>query len=190
MPYFDLRDNFPNIFSELKAMYYEGLESYRIPSSISWTRRKSRTSVQRTAKKQAAQRKKWILENSLNKILPDKDKTLVIRFVGNRQIGYLAKTNQGIFGVLFLSWNSLWVAGFQDNQGRIRATQESCISHTDCLARLCGQPWALHKFSDTELSLYDIYESVYFDFSDSNRKKPRNNTLKLRVDSILTPIWL
>lgn len=190
MPYSDLRDNFPDIFAQLQSRYYEGLESYKIPSDVKWTRKHSRTSVKRTAKKQASLRKIHILDESLTRELPDKDKTLVLRFVGDKQIGYLAATNQGTFGVLFLSWCNLWVAGYADKTGKVLISQDSFVSAKDALARLCGQTFAYHITSNRELSLYDIYESVFFDFSDSNVKKPRNNTLKLRVNSILKPIWV
>lgn len=188
MPYYDLEHNFPLIFDSLRRTYYEGLESYRIPTSVTWTRRKSRTSIQRTAKKQSALRKQHSLENSLDKSLPDKDKTLVIRFVGARGIGYMAKTNAGVFAVLDLF--GVWIGGFFDSSEEQILFQVSDKSYTDCLARLCGQTWAYHKFSARELSLYDIYQDVYFDFSDSKRKKPRNNTLKLRVNSVLKAVWL
>lgn len=188
MPYFDLEQNFPHIYRQLQVNYYEGLESYRVPSSITWANKHSRTSVKRTQKKQASQRKMHLLERDLSKILPDKDKILVLRFlIGDKYSGYIAETNIGQIGVI--PDGNRWVAYAINARYELIAGAESNKSYQDALARLCGQQWASHKFSDDKLSLYDMYQDVFFDFNDHNIRKPRNNTLKLRVNSVLAPIW-
>lgn len=191
--YNDFRDNFPDLYRQLKSTYYEGLESYRVPNNISWARTNSRTSVKRTAKKQAGQRAIHKTESQIN---PDtihvRDTALlVIRFEGSSKIGYMAKTNIGKIFVLYFDWCKSWLAYASDLNNQLFAVYESKISYQDALARLFAMPWGSHKYSrvETAYSLFDLYRGIWFDFADKNAKKPRNNTIQFRTHKDVQPIW-
>jgi hypothetical protein len=191
--YTDFRDNFPDLYRQLKSTYYEGLESYRVPSNISWARTNSRTSVKRTAKKQAGQRNIHKTESQLN---PDaihvRDRALlVIRFEGNKHIGYVAHTNIGTIWVLWFDWCKSWLAYASDKQNQLFAVYESKISYQDALARLFALQWGSHKYSPqiATYTLFDLYRGIWFDFADKNAPKPRNNTIVFRTHKDVHPIW-
>lgn len=206
MPYYDLRDNFPSIFQELKSFYYEGLESYKQPHTVMWARKSSRSSVKRTAKKQYSLKQAQKIEGQLRgdnqpkfgyiqkkngtwESLIRDQKLLVIHFQGNKHIGYVAATNIGHVGVLWFDWCKSWLAFGIDPEGALFAVYESKISYQDALARLFALPWGSHIFTDREYSLYELYRGIYFYFADAKAKRPRNNTIKFRTHPEVTPIW-
>lgn len=166
------------IFRHMVADYAESLndsENIQHPTPIRW--RKSRNTVKKSSRRGSASRHIHELESRINfeKIFPDKNKALILRFY-NFAGEFFAQTNIGEFAIKPLPKGQGWIASW-------RYKKAIGKSPAQAMARLCGMKWGEFRFESKKsyyASLYDFYREIFFDFPESEKKKPRNNTLKLR----------
>jgi hypothetical protein len=181
----------PLIFGMMIHGFYEDqmgdLSRPRGPKTIFWMRKRSRASIRRTSKHNYNSGKRHSVERLIDKTLPDKDKILILRLFGSENIGYRCHTNIGDFYTRYETTKRRG-ANHDDHSymaefiGKNRAMRHaSGFTPAHALARLCGDIWAIHELAGFAVSLYALYESLFFDFEDKHKKKPRNNTVRLRV---------
>lgn len=196
MPYYDLRDNLPELYYQFKSYYYEGLESYKQPQTVMWARKSSRSSVKRTAKHQYSLKQQHKLEGQLQAELRAefgylKSNALMrLDFKGNRAYGYIAETNFGHVIVVPVGDVKRRFVAFATNAADdIFVWHESRISYKDALAQLFKKPWGVHLKTERTYSAYQLYRGVYFHFKDSADKPPRNTARVWKMNSEIVPLW-
>lgn len=171
--YKDMAENFPGIFaSQLSAWYEECAwddNGYK-PTPMRWT--KSRNTVKKSSKKTAAIRNKHKTEQNCDFSTPEirQNQTLVLAIKWGSEIFAYAKTNIGEFMLEFKHESLEWRASWQD-----KAVWDA--NPFRALARLLGSTWGTHKFSGQNISLYDLYQDIHFDFGQ--RANIRNRTRKI-----------
>ena len=112
------------------------------------------------------------LESQIDISMPEirQNKTLVLAIRWESEIFAYAKTNIGEFCLEFvherLTWRASWQGKYAHDQNPFRA-----------LAKLLGQSWGQHKYSGQNISLYDLYAEIVFDWGQKPNVRNRTRNI-------------
>lgn len=171
--YKDMAENFPLIYASQITAYWEDYADYANGfKPVKMRNTKSRNTVKKSSKKTAAIRNKHKTEQNCDFSMPEirQNATLILPIRWESEILAYSRTNIGEFMLEFKHDALEWRASWQD---------KACWDKNPfrALAKLLGSCWGTHKFSGQNISLYDLYQDIHFDFGQ--RANIRNRTRKI-----------
>lgn len=178
----DFQQNFPLDYALRVASYWEDYANYENgakPVPMHW--KKSRNTVKKSAKNSSASKNRHKAEQmadfSLNdSLFPDKNKTLILPMNWTEVSGQLAcyiPTNIGVFMLEFSHKKLLWQASWENR--KVAYAKNPFLA----LAKLLGQDWYQHIESGINISMYDLYSDIVFDYGQ--KPNVRNRTRKVTI---------
>lgn len=194
--YNDFRQNFPEIFAIMRKTYQEDSWSDESRPRFLALRpfsRKSKNSVNRSARKTLYSKKRHILESEVFNI--QKSKTLLLRFFGSQESW---KTKIKDIGTLYVfrcptkrfRENKIeileWQAVIHFETGEFNGFAGFTANHA--MARLCGDTWAIDKALGQGISLYDMHRQIFFAWG-KDAKKPRNHVRTICTPNGYDKVW-